>query len=64
MLEVFNNVEATGEQLIVTDHGKPVLHIFPIREKVSVSQLFSDLQGQALYHEDVDTPTINEWSDV
>ena len=64
MLEIFRNVEATGEELIVTDHGKPVLRILPIREKASVSQLFSGLQGQVLYHEDVDTPTIDEWSDV
>ena len=64
MLEVFRNVEATGEELIVIDRGKPVLRILPIREKASVSQLFSDLQGQVLYHEDVDTPTVDEWSEV
>ncbi|HSG18858.1 MAG TPA: type II toxin-antitoxin system prevent-host-death family antitoxin [Anaerolineae bacterium] len=63
MLEIFRNVEATGEELIVTDHGKPVLRILPIREKVSVGQAFSDLQGQVLYHEDIDTPTIDEWSE-
>ena len=63
MLEVFRNIETNGEELIVTDHGKPVLRIVPIREKVSVSQLFAGLQGQVLYHEDIDEPTIGEWSE-
>jgi antitoxin (DNA-binding transcriptional repressor) of toxin-antitoxin stability system len=64
MLEIFRNLEASGEELIVTDHGKPVLRIVPIREKVSVSKLFAGLQGQVQYEEDVDTPTMSEWSEV
>lgn len=30
-LEFFRQVEATGEPLIVTDHGKPALEIRPYR---------------------------------
>lgn len=33
MLKIFRDIEKTGEELIVTDHGKPVLKIIPYREK-------------------------------
>ncbi|MFT6180680.1 MAG: antitoxin (DNA-binding transcriptional repressor) of toxin-antitoxin stability system [Paracoccaceae bacterium] len=32
MLEYFREVEATGESLIVTDHGREVLEIRPVRD--------------------------------
>jgi len=64
MLEIFRNIEATGEELIVTDHGKPVLRIEAIKHKKSVIDLFADIQGQVVYHEDIDTPTVEEWSDI
>ena len=64
MLEIFRNVEATGEELIVTDHGKPVLRIVTIEEKRSVVDLFGDLQGSVVYHEEIDTPTADEWTDL
>lgn len=64
MLEIFRKIEADGEELIVTDHGRPVLRIMPIREKASVSQLFAGLQGQVFYHEGIDTPTMSEWSEI
>ena len=64
MLEIFRRIEAEGDELIVTDHGKPVLRIMPIRKKDNVSQLFAEVQGQVLYHEDPDTPTMTEWDEV
>ena len=64
MLEIFRNLEASGEEMIVTDHGKPVLKIVPIKEKATVAEIFGDLQGQVIYHEDINTPTIDEWADV
>lgn len=33
MLENFRQVEETGEPLVVTDHGKPVLQVVPFLEK-------------------------------
>ena len=36
MLEIFRSLEASGEELIVTDHGKPVLKIVPIKERATV----------------------------
>lgn len=32
-LELFRQVETTGEPLVVTDHGKPTLEIHPYRVK-------------------------------
>lgn len=64
MLEIFREIEATGDELVVTDHGKPVLKIVPIRPKDSIETLFGDYQGQVVYKEDIDTPTIDEWGDV
>ena len=64
MLEVFRELEATGGELIVTERGRPVLKIVPIRPKLSVQQIFGDVQGQVVYFEDINTPTIDEWSEV
>ena len=64
MLEIFRQLEANGSELIVTDHGKPVLKIIPINKKMTVSELFEPLQGRVTYHEDINTPTLTEWEDV
>lgn len=64
MLEVFRELEATGQELIVTEHGRPVLKIVPIRPKRTVQEIFGDVQGQVIFHEDPDTSTIDEWSEV
>lgn len=64
MLEVFRHLEASGEELIVTDHDKPVLKIVPIVQKAAVTAVFGDLQGQVTYLEDINTPTLQEWEDV
>ncbi len=64
MLEIFRQVEESGEELIITDHGKPVLKITPIKHKATVAGLFGDVQGQVTYLEDINTPTIDEWNEV
>ena len=64
MLEVFRELEATGSELIVTERGRPVLKIVPIRPKRTVQQVFGDIQGQVVYLEDINTPTIDEWDEV
>ncbi len=64
MLEVFRDIEASGNELIVTDHNKPVLRIVPIKEKSTVDDLFDSLQGKVVYLEDINSPTIDEWSEA
>jgi antitoxin (DNA-binding transcriptional repressor) of toxin-antitoxin stability system len=50
--------------LIVTDHGKPVLKIIPIKQKAAVSEIFGDIQGNVAYLEDIDTPSLAEWEEA
>lgn len=64
MLRVFREIEASGEELIVTDHNRPVLRISPIGNRKSVDDLFGQFQGQLVFHEDVNAPTIGEWAEA
>jgi antitoxin (DNA-binding transcriptional repressor) of toxin-antitoxin stability system len=64
MLEVFRELEASGKELIVTDNGRPVLKIVPIKAKASVTDLFGPLQGRVVYHEDINAPTLSEWDEA
>jgi antitoxin (DNA-binding transcriptional repressor) of toxin-antitoxin stability system len=64
MLETFRQLEASGEELIVTDQGKPVLKIIPIKKATSVAEVFGDMQGKVSYLEDINTPSLVEWKDA
>lgn len=64
MLEIFRQLEASGEELIVTDQGKPVLKIIPIKKEASVAEVFGDFQGKVSYLEDINTPSLSEWEDA
>ena len=64
MLEIFRQLESSGDELIVTDHNKPVLKIIPLKQKAAVSEVFSGLQGQVTYLEDINTPSLLEWEDA
>ncbi len=61
MLEYFRQVEESGEELVVTDNGRPVAKIVPIRVKTSAAEAFADVRGRVVYHEDVVAPTTDEW---
>ena len=61
---MFREIESSGEELIVTDRNRPVLRILPIEDRKSVEDLFGPFQGQLVLHEDVNAPTIDEWTDV
>ncbi|MCX6048678.1 MAG: prevent-host-death protein [Chloroflexi bacterium] len=64
MFQIFREIEKSGEEVIVTDNHRPVLRIQPIARKRSVEELFGHLQGKVIYHEDINTPTTDEWSAV
>jgi len=64
MLEIFRQLESSGNELIVTDRGKPVLKIIPIKKKTSVTTVFGELQGQVTYLEDINTPSLQEWEEA
>ena len=64
MLRIFREIEASGEELIVTDRDRPVLRIQPIVSKRSVEDVFGSFQGKLVFYEDPDAPTIDEWAEV
>ena len=61
MLKIFRELEEEGEELVVTDYGRPVLRIQPIGKKKAVDEVFGANLGKVVYLEDVDTPTVEEW---
>ncbi len=64
MLEYFRQVEETGEELIVTDHGRAVVKVVPIRAKGSASEVFAGVRGRVVYREDILVPTTDEWPET
>lgn len=64
MLQYFRQVEESGEDLIVTDHGRPVVRVCALRPKVSAATLFADVRGRVKYRGDILAPTTNEWTDL
>ena len=56
-LELLRRVEATGEPLILTDRGRPVLEVRPYREEDPREKLL----GTLLRYEDPTEPTGEDW---
>lgn len=63
MLEYFRKIEQTGEELIVTDNGKPVIKVSPFKKNKDIGEIFADAKGKMKYSEDLTTSTISEWKD-
>lgn len=58
MLKYFREIERTGKELIVTDRGKPVLKIVPLKRKPkSAESIFKPYRNKIIYNEDITTPT-------
>ena len=64
MLEYFRQVEQTGEELVVTSDGLPVLKVVPFTHKQSVAMAFADCRGQLSWTGDIDAPTHADWTDA
>ena len=64
MLQIFREIQQSGEELVVTDHNRPVLRIQPISGDGDVKKVFGQLQGKVIFHEDPDAPTLEEWSEA
>jgi prevent-host-death family protein len=54
MLEYLREVERTGDPLIVTDRGRPVLKIVPIRAYESADVVFADVRGRVALPSDAE----------
>ena len=64
MLRVFREIEASGEELIVTDRNRPALRIQPITRKRTVEDVFGSVRGELTFYEDINAPTIDEWPEA
>lgn len=45
MLEVFREVERTGEPLVVTDHGRAVLEVRPIQRNSTIQEVLAEYRS-------------------
>ncbi|HIG28649.1 MAG TPA: type II toxin-antitoxin system prevent-host-death family antitoxin [Verrucomicrobiales bacterium] len=64
MLEYFREVEKTGEEINVTDHGQPTLRVIPYADQNQVNELFAQHRGKVVYHADILEPETDEWMEV
>lgn len=59
-LEYFRKVELTGEELVITDHGRPVLKVVPYVSEPE--ECFRGLRGTVLKYEDPLEPVaVEDW---
>lgn len=59
-LELLRRVERTGEEIILTDRGKPVVKIVPY--SLDSSQLLSELRETVVRYDDPEEPVgVDEW---
>ncbi len=59
-LEFFREVEQTGEELVITDRGRPVLKIVPYRPEPSLA--LRALRGSVVRYEDPTEPVgLEDW---
>lgn len=64
MMRIFREVEESGDELIVTENGRPVLAIRPLAGNRTAEEVFADLRGKIIFREDPDTPTSDDWEDL
>ncbi len=50
-LELFRQVEATGEPLIITDNGEPKLEVRPYPDSSKAEKILEKLRGSVLFYE-------------
>ena len=61
-LELFRQVEASGEPLVVTDHGRPTLEVRPYRPAWPDADPLQQLRGSVLRFDDPFAPVgENDW---
>jgi prevent-host-death family protein len=61
LLEYFRYVEETGEEIIVTDHGRPAVRICPMRASGTVEETFSAFRGKVVIQGDPLASVDGEW---
>lgn len=65
MLEYFREIQRTGQELIVTDHHRPVLKIVALKQPSKNTQaIFKPYRNRLVYREDITAPTTDEWEEL
>ena len=64
MLQYFRDVEESGEELLVTNNGKPVLKVIPFQLKKTCREVFGAHQGKIKYYGDLLENTSAEWKEI
>lgn len=64
LLAYLRQVEQTGDELIVTDRGVPVVKIVRYVPAVSTAMVFRDYRGNVHYNGDILAPTEDEWPET
>jgi len=61
-LELFRQMEASGEPLVMTDHGRPTLEVRPYRPALPAADPLEELRGSVLRFDDPFAPVgKNDW---
>ena len=59
-LELFRRVERTGEEIIITDHGRPVVKIIPY--SAEPSRILSELRETVVRYDAPEEPVgVDDW---
>ena len=62
-LEYFRRIEQTGEELVITDHGRPVLKVVPY--VADTEECFRGLRNTVLkYDAPLDPVGLEEWESL
>jgi len=62
-LEYFREVESTGRELVITDHGKPVLKIIPYAH--DPAEALRALRGSVIHYADPLEPVgLEDWESL
>ncbi len=60
LLEFLRLVESGGDEIIVTDRGRPVVKISQYSSSPSTAELFGKMRGKVKYFEDLTSPITKE----
>jgi prevent-host-death family protein len=61
LLEILRELERTGEEVIITDHNRPVAAIVSWKKRGGVDGIFGPWRGKARWLADLTAPTVDEW---
>jgi len=64
LLEYFRMVEESGDEIIVTNHNRPVLRISRLEATNQVHEVFADVRGSVSIDDSVLEPESDEWGEV